>query len=121
VERLVQPALTRELGHAQREPRVRDDLRAVVIEPGGSEPIAQRVTLADADPVAAMQLRERDPLGRVLGVQVEREPDDVGVELAPCLLGRYLAEPAEGSDVVAPDEDRVIGHRSWGVDGTCPA
>jgi hypothetical protein len=66
--------------------------------------------LTDADPVAAMELRERDPLGRVLGVQVEREPDDLGVELAPRLLGRHLAESAERSDVVAPDEDRVFGH-----------
>jgi hypothetical protein len=40
-------------------------------------------------------------------VQVEREPGDLGVELAPQPLGRHLAEPAERSDVVAPDEDRV--------------
>jgi hypothetical protein len=57
-----------------------------------------------------MQLRERDPLRGVLRVQVEGEPHDVGVELAPCLLGRYLAESAERSDVVAPDDDGVFGH-----------
>jgi hypothetical protein len=45
-------------------------------------------------------------------VQVEREPCDVGVELAPGLLDRRLAEPAERSDVVAPDDDRVLGHVS---------
>jgi len=30
-----------------------------------------------------MQLSERDAFRRVLGVQVERKPQDVGVELAP--------------------------------------
>jgi hypothetical protein len=34
--------------------------------------------------------------------------NDVGVNLAPGLLGRGLAEQAEGSDVVAPDDDRVF-------------
>jgi len=57
-----------------------------------------------------MKLREGDPVRRVLRVQVEREPIHVGVELAPGLLGRHLAEPAERSDVVAPDDDRVLGH-----------
>jgi hypothetical protein len=57
-----------------------------------------------------MQLGERDALGRVLRMEVEREPLDVGVELAPYLLGRDLAEPAERSDVIAPDEDGMVGH-----------
>ena len=57
-----------------------------------------------------MELLERESLLGILGMQVEGEPCDVGVELAPRLLGRYLAEPTEGSDVVAPDEDRVLGH-----------
>jgi hypothetical protein len=110
VERLVQPALAGELGQAKREPRVRNDLRPVVLEPSGCEAVAERVALADADAVPAMQLLQRDPLRRILGVQVEREPRDDGVELAPRLLSRYLAEPAERSDVVAPDEDRELGH-----------
>ena len=110
VELLVQPAFARKLRQAQREPRVGDDLRPVVLEPGGREAVAQRVALADADPVAAVQLRERDPLRRVLRMEVEREPGDVGVELAPELLGRDLTEPAERSDVVAPDQDRVSCH-----------
>jgi hypothetical protein len=38
--------------------------------------------------------------------------DDVGVEVAPGLLGRHLAEPAERSDVVAPDDDRVLGRHA---------
>jgi hypothetical protein len=57
-----------------------------------------------------MQLGERNALGRILGMQVEREPFDGGVELAPYPLGRNLAEPAERSDVVAPDQDRMVGH-----------
>ena len=57
-----------------------------------------------------MELLEWDSLRGILGMQVEREPRDLGVELAPRLLGRYLAEPTERSDVVAPDEDRVLGH-----------
>jgi len=57
-----------------------------------------------------MQLGERNPLRRVLRMKVERKPDEIGVELAPRLLGRPLAEPAERSDVVAPDDDRVRRH-----------
>jgi len=76
----------------------------------------QRVTLADADAVTAVKLGERDPFRRVLRVQVEREPFDVGVELAPGLLGRDLAEPAERSDVVAPDDDRVLGFGFHGLE-----
>jgi hypothetical protein len=110
MERLVQSALTRQLGQAERQPRVRDDVRAVVREPGRGEPLAQRIGLAGADAVPAMQVRQQDPPGRVLGVQVEREPGELGVELAPYLLGRDLAEPAERSDVIAPDQDGMLGH-----------
>jgi hypothetical protein len=73
----------------------------------------QRIGLARADAVAAMERRERNALGRILRVQVEGEPDDVGVELTPCLLGRDLAEPAERSDVVAPDDDRMLVHQRF--------
>jgi hypothetical protein len=111
VKRLVQPLLPRELGQAQGELRVRDDLRPVVDEPGRGEAPVQRVALADPDPVPAMQLRKGNALRRILRMEVEREPCDLGAELAPCLLGRDLAEPAERSDVVAPDEDRVLVHR----------
>jgi hypothetical protein len=106
----MQASFARELRQAQRELRVRDDLRPVVVKPGRGETVAERVALAALEPVTAVQLRKRDPLRRVLGVQVEREPRDLGVELAPRLLGRYLAEPAERSDVVAPDENRMFGH-----------
>jgi hypothetical protein len=65
---------------------------------------------AGAEPVAAMKLLKRDSFRRVLRMQVEGEPQDLGVELAPCPLSRLLAEPAERSDVVAPDDDRVLRH-----------
>jgi hypothetical protein len=110
VESFVQAAFARELGEAEREPRVRNDLRTVVLEARVAEPRVQRVVGARADAVAAVQVGQRDAFRRILGMQVEREPENLGVELAPCLLGRLLAEPAERSDVVAPDDDRVLGH-----------
>ena len=110
MERLVQAQVPGELGKPERETRVWDDFGSVVLKPSGGEALAQRIRLSDTDAVAAMQLRKRDALRRVLGVKVEGEPADLGVELAPCLLGRYLAEPAVRSDVVAPDEDRVVRH-----------
>jgi hypothetical protein len=110
VERVVEALLARELGHAEREARVRDDRRPVVGETGSLESLAHRILLADADAVAAMQVCERNPLRRILRMEIEGEPADLGAELAPCLLGRHLAEPAEGSDVVAPDVDRVLCH-----------
>jgi hypothetical protein len=57
-----------------------------------------------------VEVRQRDALRRVLRVQVVRKPDEIGVELAPRLLGRDLAEPAKRSDVVAPDDDRMLRH-----------
>jgi hypothetical protein len=59
-----------------------------------------------------VQQLQRDALRRILRVQVEWKPEDVGVELAPYLLGRRLAEPAERSDVVAPDDDRMFCHET---------
>jgi hypothetical protein len=44
-------------------------------------------------------------------MEVEREPRRPGAEPALEPLGRGLAEPAERSDVVRPDEDGVLGHR----------
>jgi len=110
VEPAVQPALTCELGQAQRESRVGDDRRPVVLEACLGEPCVQRIVLADPDAVAPMQLGEWNACSRILRVQIEREPEDFGVELAPCLLGRLLAEPAERSDVVTPDDDRMLCH-----------
>ena len=98
-----------ELGQPKREPRVRDDLgRHVVRQAGLSEPLAHRIAVAV--PVARVELRPGNPLRRVLRVEVEGQPVKLGVEPAPQPLGRLLAEPAERSDVVRPDRDRVLGH-----------
>jgi len=43
-------------------------------------------------------------------MEVERQPDDVGVEPAPQPLGPPLADAAERSDVVRPDDDLVLRH-----------
>jgi hypothetical protein len=109
----------RQFRHAQRELRVRDDLRAVVLEPGRCEALGERIPLAEA--VASVELYERNAFGRIFRVQVEGEPEDVGVELAPQLLGNWLAEPAERSDVVAPDDDRMFGHSSMVPKPACHA
>ena len=81
VKGLVQPTLTSELRHAERELRVRNDLRPVVLQAYRRKPLAKRVLIPDA--VAPMKLGESDAFWRVLGVQIERQPQDVGVELAP--------------------------------------
>jgi len=100
-----QTLLARELGHPVCEPRVRHYVGPVVHEPGGGEALAQRVGFTGPEAVTAMQLGQRDSLRRVVGMQLEGEPVNLGVELDAQLLGRGLAEPAEGSYVVAPDED----------------
>ena len=60
--------------------------------------------------VAGEQLLARDPLRRVLGMEIERQPAHVGAKLALELRGRRLARAAERSDVVAPDLDGVLVH-----------
>jgi hypothetical protein len=110
VKARVHAALASQLGHPECKLRVRDDLRPLVVETRGRKTLAKRVLISKT--ITSMKLRERDAFGRVFRVQVEREPYDVGVELAPQLLGDGLAEPAEGSDVVAPDDDRMLGHSS---------
>jgi hypothetical protein len=52
-----------------------------------------------------VQLSALDPLRRVLRVEVEREPRHLGAEPALEPLGRGLADAAERSDVVRPDEN----------------
>jgi hypothetical protein len=90
--------VARELGEPKCGDRVRDDVRV------------RRVRELLERPVAGEQLRAREARRRVLGMQLEREPGDLGVELAPEPVGQRLAEPAEGSDVVGPDEDLVFSH-----------
>jgi hypothetical protein len=81
VEGFVQALLARQFCHPKRKLRIRDDLRPVVLEAGGRKPLAERVLIAKA--VASMEVRQRDALGRVLRMQVEWEPQNLGVELAP--------------------------------------
>jgi hypothetical protein len=83
VERRVQFACACELGEAQREPCIGDDRRPVVLKARLGEPRVQRIVLADADAVVPMELGQRNPCRRILRVQVERKPGDLGVELAP--------------------------------------
>jgi len=77
----VQAAFARQLCHPERKFRVRDDLRPVVLEAGRSKALAERILIAEA--VTAMKVRKRDAFGRVLRMQIEWEPYDVGVEIAP--------------------------------------
>jgi hypothetical protein len=61
--------------------------------------------------VAALELLARDPLRRVLGVQVERLDLDLGAVPAPEPCGPLQADVAERSHVVGPDLDaRRLGH-----------
>ena len=98
-----------ELGEAKRRARVRHDLgwrivdESLVLEPA-LEVLVERLA------VPAQQLRAWDALGRIFGVQVEGQPFDRGTEPALEPLGRTLADAAEGSDVVRPDQDLVGRH-----------
>jgi hypothetical protein len=62
--------------------------------------------------VAPTELGSRDALSRVLGMEIEGQPVDLGTEPALEPLSRTLAEAAEGSDVVRPDDDLVLGHEA---------
>lgn len=64
----------------------------------------------EAPAVAAVELFPRDAVRRVLGVKVEGQPVDLGAVPTLEPLSRALAEAAEGSDVVRPDDDLVLGH-----------
>jgi hypothetical protein len=64
----------------------------------------------EAAAVPGVQLLAREAGFRVLGMEIEGQPGDLGTEPARDPLGRGLAEPAERSDVVRPDEDVESGH-----------
>ena len=102
---------SRQLGQAEGRARVRHDLgRRVVAE---SLPLEGRPeALVEAPAVAPVELFPRDALRRVLGVKGEGQPVDLGVEPTLEPLSRALAEAAEGSDVVRPDDDFVLGHEA---------
>jgi len=108
VHRLVETAVPRELGHLERVAGVREGIRWVEREPGGLDDLL-RVPV-DAGPVALLERGARNPFGRVLRVEIEREPLDLGAEPALQPLGPREADVAEGSGVVAPDEDRELVH-----------
>jgi hypothetical protein len=109
VHGLVEPALACELRHAQSLLRIRNDLRVrVVDEPVGLEdpPHAIDARLA----VAREQLLSRQTVLGILGMKVEGEPRDLRAEPALEPVGRGLADAAERSDVIGPDEDFVLAH-----------
>ena len=64
----------------------------------------------DALAVPGVQLCARNSLRWVFGMEIEWEPDDLGAEPAPQPLGRGLADAAERSEVVGPDDDAVLAH-----------
>ena len=99
------------LGQAERRTRVRHHLgRRVVAE---SLPLERRFEASvETLAVAPVELCPGNALGRVLRVQVEGKPVDLGAEPALEPLGRALAEATEGSDVVRPDDDLVLGHQA---------
>jgi hypothetical protein len=105
------PALrARELGQAEGGMRVRHDLgRRVVDEPFTFE--RQLEVSVESLPVPPDEVRARDAFRWVLGVKVEGQPLDLGVEPALEPLGRALTDAAERSDVVGPDQD-LVGHRA---------
>jgi hypothetical protein len=43
-------------------------------------------------------------------VEIEGRPEDLGAELLVHPVGQTLADAAEGSDVVRPDNSAVLGH-----------
>jgi hypothetical protein len=57
--------------------------------------------------VVRLEALERQPFLRILRMEIEREPCDLGAEPAPQPLDHGLAEAAERSEVVAPDPDLV--------------
>jgi hypothetical protein len=79
-----------------------------VRQPSGVEQLEQ--PLVEPGPVAALEVLALDPLRRVLGMQVEREPLDLRAEPALQPLGPLEADVAERSYVVAPDGDARLGH-----------
>ena len=107
--RLVEPSLARELGDAQRSHRVRDDVGVRAVDEAvrlehPSHAVDARLA------VALEQSLSRQAFLRVLRMQIEGEPRDLRAEPALEPVGRRLADAAERSDVVGPDEDFVLAH-----------
>ena len=109
VDGSVEPSLSRELGDAQRSHRVRDDVGVRAVDEAirlehPSHPVYARLA------VALEQSLSRQAFLRVLRMEIEGEPRDLRAEPALEPVGRRLADAAERSDVVGPDEDFVLAH-----------
>jgi hypothetical protein len=100
----VHAALARQLGHVERRPRIGDPRPLGVRQAGLVE--HPPLTGAQRPPVAGLELLDRDPLRRVLRMQVERQPLDLSA--VPALEPRRALsrDVAEGSYVVGPDPDQ---------------
>jgi hypothetical protein len=69
-----------------------------VLEPARGEERAD--VLGHPGAVASQQLLAREPARRILGMEVERKPRDLGAVPAPEPGDRRLGRPAERSDEV---------------------
>ena len=109
VHRALEPAFASELGYAQGAHRVRDDLGVRVV----GEAVLLEHPPDAVDPrlaVAREQVGARQAVLGILGVEVEGKPRDAGTDLVLQPVGRDLADAAERSDVVGPDENGVLAH-----------
>ena len=105
----VLPLCPCELGEAECCVRVRHDVgRRIVDQAVAVEPALE--VLVEGNAVPLQQLGARDTLRRVLGVQIEGQPLDHGVEPTLEPLSRPLADAAKRSDVVRPDQNLVRRH-----------
>jgi hypothetical protein len=73
----VQAAVAGELGQPQRAARVRDDLRRWVVDEAERLELPLQ-PLVELVAVAGQQLGARDSLRRVLRMEVERQPVELG-------------------------------------------
>ncbi len=100
------PRVSRELGDAQRSHRVRDHVWVRAVDE--ASPRTCRPVYPAS--VALEQSLSRQTFLRVLRMEIEGEPRDLRAEPALEPVGRRLADAAERSDVVGPDEDFVLAH-----------
>ena len=103
MHRFVQAAVAGELGDLERVQRVRKLRGGGERQPCGFDQ-APRVVV-DAGAVAPLQVRPRQSLGRILGMEEEGKPVDLRAEPALEPLGPREADVAERSGVVAPDRN----------------
>ena len=109
----------RELGQAEGGMRVRHDLWRRVVDQSLAVECQLEVPV-EALSVPSDEVRSRNALGWVLGMKVEGQPLDLGVEPTLEPLGGALADAAERSDVIGPDQDLVPYHRARLAGRTVP-